>query len=325
MIIKTFLEVLPPMVVLFICIAIGFILRKCRILPDNANTVMSKLENWVFCPALSISTFMTRCTVENISKHYSLVLYCIGAGVIAFFIAIFLAKIFVRQDCYERNAYKYALMIGNIGFMGDPVVLGLFGQDMLFLYKLFYLPLTILIYTWGISILIPKQKTEGGHDNPLKRLINAPFIALLIGSLLGLTGLGDHMPTIANNVLSTCAACMSPVAMLLTGFTIGTYSVKRMLTAKKVYVAAIFRLVVIPAVLVSLLYLVGANEIVLICGFFAFATPFGLNTVVFPLAYGGDPETGASMAMISHTLCIVTIPLLFGLLSSVVDVSGFLI
>ena len=48
--------------------------------------------------------------------------------------------------------------------------------------------------------------------------------------------------------------------------------------------------------------------------FFA-AMPLGLNTVVFPEAYGGNPETGASMALISHTLCIVSIPLMYALMT----------
>ena len=49
---------------------------------------------------------------------------------------------------------------------------------------------------------------------------------------------------------------------------------------------------------------------------FAFATPLGLNTVVFPAAYGGDPSTGVSMATISHTVCVVTIPIMYALLTA---------
>ena len=52
----------------------------------------------------------------------------------------------------------------------------------------------------------------------------------------------------------------------------------------------------------------------LFLAFVATATPLGLNTVVFPEAYGGNPKTGASMAMISHTLCVITIPLLYSLM-----------
>ena len=41
----------------------------------------------------------------------------------------------------------------------------------------------------------------------------------------------------------------------------------------------------------------------------------GLNTVVFPEAYGGNPETGASMALISHTLCVITIPIMYSVMT----------
>ena len=43
----------------------------------------------------------------------------------------------------------------------------------------------------------------------------------------------------------------------------------------------------------------------------AFATPLGMNTIVFPASYGGDTKTGASMAMISHVLSVATIPLMY--------------
>ncbi len=39
--------------------------------------------------------------------------------------------------------------------------------------------------------------------------------------------------------------------------------------------------------------------------------------VVFPEAYGGNPETGASMALISYTLCVVSIPLMYALMVAI--------
>ena len=43
----------------------------------------------------------------------------------------------------------------------------------------------------------------------------------------------------------------------------------------------------------------------------AFATPLELNTIVYPAAYGGNTKTGAAMAMISHTLSVVNLPLMY--------------
>ena len=67
--------------------------------------------------------------------------------------------------------------------------------------------------------------------------------------------------------------------------------------------------------LISLVIGAPINNNVVFLAFFAFAAPLGLNTVVFPAAYGEDSSTGASMAMISHTLCVLTIPLLYALMT----------
>jgi predicted permease len=109
------------------------------------------------------------------------------------------------------------------------------------------------------------------------------------------------------------------------GFTVANFSVIGMLKRPKVYVASVLRLTLIPAALIAATYaakeLLGAalglyiehNALYLLL--FATATPLGLNTVVFPESYGGDPEIGASMTMISHTLCIVSIPLMYALMT----------
>ena len=108
---------------------------------------------------------------------------------------------------------------------------------------------------------------------------------------------------------------MGPIAMVLTGFLIGQYPIKKLLSDKKVYIASILRLFVLPALFVVILKLLGANNTVLALCLFAYGTPLGLNTVVFPAAYGGDPSTGVSMATISHTACVITIPIMYALLN----------
>ena len=120
---------------------------------------------------------------------------------------------------------------------------------------------------------------------------------------------------------------MGPVAMLLAGFTIASYSFVGMLKKGKVYIATALRLFIIPSVIIAalfgikelanLIFDLSINNNVLFLCFFATAAPLGLNTVVFPKAYGGDPETGASMAMISHTLCVLSIPIMYALMIAV--------
>ena len=206
--------------------------------------------------------------------------------------------------------------------LGILVLHCLVGEEALSYYKLFCLPITLVIYTWGISVLVPK-----GENNMSfwKKIFNAPTVAMLVGMLVGITGLGNHIPPFLANALDSLKGCMGPVAMLLAGFTIASYSFVGMLKKAKVYVATFLRLFIIPSVIIGLLFgfktllnlifkLEIDNSALFLC-FFATAAPLGLNTVVFPEAYGGNPKTGASMALISNTLGVITIPILYTLMT----------
>lgn len=316
--IDTFFIALPPMLTLALCILLGFFLRRFGILPDNAGKVMAKLETWVFLPALTFTTMVRYCTVDTLTVHgKNLLLSLFGVG-IAILISTLLARFFAKPGSKNYGVYLYALAFANSGYMGDPLIISLFGNSVLSYYKVYCLPISLMIYTWGISRMIPADKSKGGA---WRRIINPPTVTLLIGILAGICGLGKVMPVFISDALSKLGGCMGPVAMLLAGFTIAGYSMLNMLKNKRIYAASLLRLTAIPAVIIgalfgiksllNLLFSFDIDNSVLFLTLFAVGTPLGLNTVVFPEAYGGDAELGAGMTLISHTLCIVTIPLMY--------------
>ena len=110
--------------------------------------------------------------------------------------------------------------------------------------------------------------------------------------------------------------------MVLAGFVVGGYSFKEMILNKKVYLASLMRLIVLPAAMLGALILLRPvltivtdptvyDTVVLPFTLIAFAGPLGLNTVVYPATYGGDTKTGASMALISSILSVITLPLMY--------------
>lgn len=311
---SVFTATLSPMLVMFLCILIGFVLNKKSFLPDNAATVLSKLENYIIVPSLIINTFMKYCTVASFRQQYKLVVYCIIAVLFGIGLAYIVAPI-IEKDSYKKNIYRYALSFANFGFMGNSIVPAILGEEILYEYLIFTIPLNIACYTWGVAILIPTGEEK---KNPLRNLLNPIVFSLGIGIVLGLTSAQKIMPHFLSTTLNNLSACMGPLAMVLTGFAIGDYRIGDLLRNKKVYFTTFLRLFVLPAVILALLMLLGADDKTLILALFAFSTPLGLNTVVIPAAYGGDSATGASMAMISHTLCVITIPIMYALLMTVI-------
>ena len=311
---ETFSATVSAMLVMFVCIAVGFLLRKLRLAPENTASVLSKLELYVFLPAQILVTFINYCTVETLRTQYRVVLYGVVAITLLIALGLLLARFFSKEK-NERNIYLYSLIIANMGFLGNAIVPQIMGQEALYSYLLFCLPFSIVLYTWAINLLIPEGKGE--KKSIWKRLKHPTLIAIAVGIVLGLTGVGKVMPKFVNTTLTNLSGCMGPVAMLLTGFVIGGYKLTDLLKNKKVYIISFLRLLVLPSMTVAVLTLLGADKMTALLGMFATGAALGLNTVVIPAAYDGDTRTGAAMAMISHVGAIVTIPLLYALFTQI--------
>ena len=136
---EIFGSTLNQMLVMFLFILVGFIVKKMSLLPDNTGTVLSKLENYVLVPALVLDTFMSYCHVDSLVENYNLILYSLLLLAIALVIAITLSRYFAREknnsnidESYQRSIYNYALTFGNFSFMGNAIVLGVLGDAGLF-------------------------------------------------------------------------------------------------------------------------------------------------------------------------------------------------
>ncbi len=310
---------LEQMLMLFLLIIMGFFLRKKKIVPDDTFTVLSKLETFVFVPALNLFNMMTNCNTKTFVENSSLILYGLICVVVLIILSYPISRLYVRKadtpdKLYLRNIYKYASVFGNYGYVGNFIVLGIWGEEMFFKYSMFTFLISMACSSWGLFILIPKDKNAGVIRNIIKGFSTPPMIALVVGVLFGLTGLSKFVPTFVYTTLDNAKACMGPVAMLLAGVVIGGYNFKSLLTDKKVYISAAMRLIFIPAAFVLVLRLLGIGEEIQLFAFICFACPLGLNTIIYPAAYGGDTRTGASMATISHILSVITIPLMYLLL-----------
>ncbi len=137
-----FILTLKQLMMMATLIIVGFVLRKKGIVPENTGTALSKLETFVFVPSLYIINQLNNCTVENFIKNSSLMLYGLIFVVIAIVASYPLSRLFVRNSKtsadlqYQRSIYKYALAFGNYGYVGNFIVLGVWGEAMLYKYMM---------------------------------------------------------------------------------------------------------------------------------------------------------------------------------------------
>ena len=306
---------LSQMAFLFSLIVLGYILVKSKILPENSAGILSKLESWLFVPALVLGTFLSKFTVSILATAGKLVLFSSAMMVFLVPLSIFLPRLLAKGDSYKQKIFTYGLAFANFGFMGNAVVEALY-PEIFFEYLVFVIPFWILIYVWAVPVLLisgdEKKQTIAAR---LKSFLNPMFICMILGMIIGLSGI--KLPAWTLNVINTCGDCMSPIAMLLTGMTVATMSMRRILSDVSIYVLTVIRLLLIPLAAIAIFFLLDLPQTYFVCAVCAVSMPLGLNTIVIPAAYGKDTTSAAGMALISHLASCLTIPLIFWLMEIV--------
>ena len=312
---------LGQMFVLFSLIFIGFFLAKIKVMPDNASLVLSRLENNLLLPALVLSTFINNFTVKKIGEYWRLLLISSVVGLVMVFAAILVAKC-CSKDKFVQNIYTYGLSFSNFGFMGNAVVLAVFGDEILTSYLIFTLPLWTLIYLWAVpTLLIPAEGEKQTLATRLKSFANPMFGAMVLGMIIGLLGL--NVPGPFSALLKSAGDCMSPIAMLLTGITVAHMDFKKVMSMKSIYVVSIVRLIVFPLIFIGLIYVLPLEMIIpadmikttIVCIIVSLAMPLGLSPIIIPSAYGKDTSVAAGATIASHVLSCITIPIMFYLMN----------
>lgn len=294
--------------------AIGVLLGRLKLLPEQAGAAFSRLITYVFLPAMVFNSFAAQCTVEKLLGYAQLLAAGVFLLLLCIPVSLWMRRRF-RGEPIERITASYSMVVPNFGYLGYPLVLALFGQETLAKFMMFGLPFHIYIYAYAMRQWMPSTGKTGGI--PWLRVFNAPTVALLLGVLLGISGL--PYPAFLSKVTQSAASCMSPCAMIATGLAIGRIPLRQLFGDKRVYGIAGLRLLVLPLVYGTIAFFLCRwlklePDILRIAGVFL-VLPLGINPVVFAQAYDQDGSFAAECSLMSMLISLVTLPALLSLVS----------
>ena len=300
---------ISQLMILFAFILCGFVIGRIKHIPREKSSIISVLLVNVFLPAKIFLNFSKQCTVSYFTKSYPTLFVSTALLLLLVFVSWLMSKLLTKQE-YERKVYRYSFAISNYAYLGYVFVENTLGEAALTDMILFCIPFAFYTYTFGYSLLSNKPKSW-------KNMITPMTVAIALGMVFGMCAI--PIPAVFSKMFEFASGCVGPLSMIVTGLVIASFTLKELLPDLKTVMFSLIRLLAIPAFLLGICFLCellfplpsAVYPAVIIMG----CMPCGLNTIVFPEAYGGNPQTGASMAMISHTLCVVTIPLMYSLMT----------
>ena len=294
------------MATLFVIVIVGYMAGKLGYMGGDFDRKLSSLVlNWT-CPALILSSAMTG---ELPDRRFilpllaiSVVTYVVLTGV-AFWLPRFLTK---RKE--DEGVVGFAMMFGNVGFMGYPVVASIFGHEAVFYAAVLNVVNTFAVFTVGTVLVTGKTEVEGPRFQK-KVLYGSPMLSAYLTMLIVALQI-ENIPAFISQPLTMIGNITVPAALLIIGSSMSQLPLKALMGNTTVYVTTVMRLAVVPIAMYILCMLLGFDPYVVNINTVVIAMPVATYGTILCLKYGRDTSLMAEVTFITTLLSMITIPLL---------------
>ena len=298
------------MMTLFAIVVVGFVAGKLGYMGGTFDKRLSKLVIDITCPALILSSAMTG---ELPDRQYILPLLLISVITYILLTAVaFLLPRYLTRRQEDQGVIGFALMFGNVGFMGYPVVASIFGHEAIFYAAVLNVVNTFAVFTIGTMLITGKSEVEGRKFQK-KVLYSTPMLAAYLTMLIVALRI-DNIPTVVSQPLTMIGNITVPAALLIIGSSMSHLSLRTMLGTPTVYATTLLRLALLPVAIHFLCTALGFDPFVVGINTVVIAMPVATYGTILCLRYGRDTTLIAEVTFITTLLSMLTIPLLVILL-----------
>lgn len=296
----SFTELLNLEGLMFLCAVCGIIMKRRKILPDNAREVLTDLVMNLILPASIIHSFEVEFNMSVLRKFAIILIIAAAAQVISMVCANLFWN---RQPENLKAVFQYGTQVSNAGFLGLPVTEGVLGAEGLMYASVFLIPQRIVMWTAGIAYFTRSTDWKG----TFKKLAKNPcIVAVYIGFFLMLTQF--KLPVMVESTLVKLAACTTPLTSILIGIMVADVDY-RDLVSPMMFVLVFVRQLLLPAVVFFGCVLLHIDPLLTGVSVLLVGMPIGSTSPILAAKYGGDYVFAGKCVILSTVLSLFTIPL----------------
>lgn len=290
------------LILLFVCLIIGIVLKKSKIIPENFHT---SLNAFVINISLSAFSLYYISKIElNSSVIYPVLVVWIGIFAAILFFAG-LGKIFGWKSSLI-GALIMCAGFGNTSFVGIPLIQAMYGEEGLKTVMLVDQPGFVALSTVGILVA---NFYSGSKDSLLKHLSKIlkfpPFIAFVVALLLNIFSI--EIPKDFDEVLMKLGATTVPLALVSVGSQMQWEKIEKK-EGFHLFIGLLFKLVLLPLlILVIYKYIFHqSGDVIDICILEAAMAPM-ITAAIIASAHDLEPKFCNLMVAVGIPLSILTV------------------
>ena len=294
------------MLTLFALVVVGYVAGKLGYLGGEFDRQLSRLVINITCPALILSSAMTG-TLPDRRFILPLLLISVITYALLTGVAILLPR-YLTQKKTDEGSIGFALMFGNVGFMGYPVVASIFGHEAVFYAAVLNVVNTFAVFTIGTVLITGKSDVEGKHFQK-KVLYSTPMLAAYLTMAIVALEI-SNIPEAISQPLTMLGDITVPAALLIIGSSMSNLPLRSLLGNSPVHVTTLFRLVLLPIGIHFLMNALGFSPLVVNINTLVIAMPVATYGTILCLRHEKDTTLMTEVTFITTLFSMLTIPAL---------------
>ena len=296
-----FIIAISAVIPLFFLMAVGAFVKFSKLLNDEELNHMNRMVFRVFFFCMMFHSIYT----TDLAATFRPKLMLFGAGaVLTIFILLMIFIPKIESENRKRGVMVQAIFRSNFVIMGVPIVANIFGEENIAVTTMM---IAVIIPMYNIFAVFALETFRGGKFQPLpilKGIIKNPMILGAISGAL-LLNLGVQIPAPILKPIGQISAATTPVALIILGasFKFGSFHNHFPQLVKCV----LSRLILVPAVVLSVAIFLGFRGIDFVTLIAIFATPCAIVSFAMAQQMNGDADLAGNCVVFTSALSCFTI------------------
>ena len=283
---------------MFFLVIIGYIVRKREIIGAEARKDLVDFCLFVTLPFNILHSFLGEWSLTMLASCGMILLLSSGYNAVSVLVSFLLYK---KKEDKQQKTLRYGTIVSNGGFLGNPVLEGIYGTSGAFYASIFMFPVRVVMWSVGVSVFL-----KGHKQNMLKKIMTNPCIVVMfIGAAIMSSGI--TLPEFATKTITGISNCNMPLSMMLIGMFLGEINPKGLIDKTMVFYTGV-RLVAIPLIIYAITAFLPIDPMLRGITVIIAGMPAPITTALLSAKYGGDEKYATGMIFLSTIVSLFTLP-----------------
>ena len=294
------LAAFDQIIIMFIIIITGVICYKVKLIDKETNKKLADLVLMLVNPLVIFVSYQREFEATLLNG----LLISLGLAVATHLFGILITMLILPKKNHEDNIgiERFAVIYSNCGFMGIPLVNGIFGSEGVF-YITAYLTIFNL-FAWTHGMIAVSGKSD--KKSIIQAIISPLVIATVAGFIMFVCRIS--LPGTITSALAYIGDMNTPLAMLVAGATIAQADIPKLLKKVRAYYITAIKLLLMPIAMLFIFHFFNLPRTVLITAVLAAACPAAATVNLFALRFDKDYLYASELFAITTIFSLITIP-----------------